>query len=288
MNFDNAYIALVSDILATGLRASNRTGIDTLYKLGILLEFNLAEGFPILTTKPIAWKSAFAEQLGFIRGYDNAADFRTLGTKVWDANANKNDTWLNNFHRKGVDDLGRIYGVQGRKWRTDSKGYSVDQVTKVYEDLCAGIDNRREIVSYWNPGELNMMALPSCHMFYQFGLREDKLDLFVYVRSNDVGLGMPFNVTQYAWLLAIMAQITGHNFGKLLYFAFNYHIYVNHIEALTEQIKREPRKQPTLIIHPRCSDLHFLEQTTIPLEQWCWFNNYDPHPKLSHPMKMAI
>lgn len=291
MNFEQQYLAAVKNVLETGERSSNRTGIDTLFKLGLYMEIDMADGFPLLTTKKVPWKSAFAEQLGFIRGYDNAANFRDLGTKVWDQNANENERWLANPRRTGQDNLGRIYGVQSRHWES-WYDYSfcgeIDQLQEVYNDLNKGVDNRREIVSHWNPGEMDQMALPPCHVMYQFGLREQgsTLDLALYVRSNDIGLGMPFNVAQYAWLLHLMSVITGHKPGRLLYFAFNYHIYVNHVEALQEQLKREPKKPPQLVIHPRCSNLKFLEETPLPIEQWSWVENYEPWPAIK--MEMAV
>lgn len=291
MNFEQQYLAAVKNVLETGERSSNRTGIDTLFKLGLYMEIDMADGFPLLTTKKVPWKSAFAEQLGFIRGYDNAANFRDLGTKVWDKNSNENQQWLENQNRRWEDDCGRIYGCQGRDWFAENiyghQSWS-DQLGEVYSKLLEGKDDRRLLVSHWNPAEFDLMCLLPCHVMYQFGLREQgsTLDLALYVRSNDIGLGMPFNVAQYAWLLHLMSVITGHKPGRLLYFAFNYHIYVNHVEALQEQLKREPKKPPQLVIHPRCSNLKFLEETPLPIEQWSWVENYEPWPAIK--MEMAI
>lgn len=294
MTFEEQYLAFVKDVLETGERASNRTGIDTLFKHGLYMEIDMSDGFPLLTTKRVNWKSAFAEMLGFIRGYDNAADFRVLGTKVWDQNANENKEWLANPYRKGVDDLGLIYSSRWRKWKNWIPSLTgstlvcsvVDQFKDVYTKLSKGIDDRRLIVEGWHPAELHLQCLPVCHKHHQYGIRGEYLDLALYVRSNDIGLGLVFNVAQYAWLLHLMAQITGHKPGKLLYFAFNAHIYVNHIDALKEQLKREPKDPPSLIIHPRCSDLKFLEETTIPIDQWTFIEGYDPHPALK--MQMCV
>ena len=288
MNFEEyQYLNTVVDVLKNGEKSSNRTGIDTLFKFGLSMKFNLQNGFPLLTTKKMAWKSAFAEMLGFLRGYDNAADFRKLGCHVWDQNANENEEWLNNPFRKGTDDIGRAYGVQWRQWRTNNST-TINQLKKVYDDLRQGKDNRREIVTAWNPAELDRMALPPCHMFMQFGIRrsEHLLDLSVYIRSNDIGLGMPFNIAQYAFLLTVMAQITGYKPGTLHYFAFNYHIYENHIKPLKEQVKRIPRDAPTIYINPDCDSLEFLETTKLPIEKWVEIDNYNPHPYIK--MEMAV
>lgn len=291
-SFDDYYLALVKDLINTGERSSNRTGIDTLYKLGLYMEIDMQKGFPLLTTKRIAWKAAFGEMLGFIRGYTNASQFRELGCRVWDQNANENIDWLNNIYRIGTDDLGLIYGYQWRNWKkidTFIKDLShVDQLKNVYIDLKNNIDNRREIVTAWNPGELHKMALPPCHMTMQFGLRENNsvLDLFLYVRSNDIGLGMPFNVAQYSWLLHLMAKITGHMPGKLLYYAFNYHIYENHIESLMTQLSRDCKQSPIIEINEIVDSFDFLENTNLPIDQWTFIHNYEPHPLIK--MIMAV
>lgn len=296
MTFDEYYIKLVNDVLTTGELATNRTGIDTLYKNGLYMEFDMEEGFPLLTTKRVPWKSAFGEMLGFIRGYTNAADFRALGCSVWDKNANENVEWLQNPNRKGIDDLGLIYSSRWRNWKSiyysipdqDFIAVKVDQLQDVYEKLENNIDDRRLIIEGWNPAELHLQALPVCHKTMQFSLRNNKqyLDLFLHVRSNDIGLGMPFNVAQYAWLLHLMAKITGHKPGKLLYFAMNYHIYVNHIDALKEQISRDIRPMPKLVLDDCVTDLIFLECTKLPLQDWTSVLNYNPHPNIK--MDMAI
>jgi thymidylate synthase len=294
MTFDEYYFDLVYDILTTGDLSSNRTGIDTLFKNGLYMEFDMEEGFPLLTTKKVPWKSAFGEMLGFIRGYTSAADFRKLGCNVWNSNANENKEWLNNPNRTGVDDLQRIYGYRWRTWENilvkDGKYIHThtDQLKDVYTKLLNNIDDRRLIVEGWHPAELDMQALPVCHKSLQFSLRKNKtiLDLFIYVRSNDVGLGMPFNVAQYAWLLHLMAKITNHIPGKLLYFAMNYHIYTNHIEPLKEQLTRKWKETPLLILDDCVTDLNFLETTELPIDSWSHIENYDPWPNIK--MEMAV
>jgi len=260
---DYHYNTLVHRVLDEGVRFETRTGIDTLAVNGAYMSFDLEKDkFPILTTKKVAWKSAFAEMIGFLNGFDSAAQFRELGCTVWDANANENEEWLGNPARKGRDDLGRIYGVQWRQWMRGVQPLwerrTVDQLRQVYQDLSSGRDNRREIILAWNPGELDQMALPPCHCFMQFGLIGARLNLGVWIRSNDIGLGMPFNISQYAMLLQAMAQITGWAPGTLHYFAFNAHIYVNHIPALREQMSRVSWPAPTLQIHPDIETLNDL------------------------------
>jgi len=282
------YIDLVKRILRDGERRSNRTGMDTIQVLGNYMVFEMAHGFPLLTTKRVNWKSCFAEMLGFLRGYDSAAQFRELGTNVWDANANTNEEWLANPVRKREDDLGRIYGVQARRWAA-GRSKPVDQLRKVYDDLRAREDDRREIITHWNPGEMDLMALPPCHLLYQFGFEHegfhlnDLLSLFVYIRSNDVGLGMPFNIAGYAWLLEVMARITESVPWRLHYFSWNTHIYVDHIEPLKQQIEREPRRLPRLVIPPWIKTLEDLEEGPMP--QFL-MDDYDPHPAIK--MKMAV
>lgn len=294
MTFDEYYLALVKDVLETGERSNNRTGIDTLFKHGLYMELDMNEGFPLLTTKRIPWKSAFGEMLGFIRGYTNAADFRKLGCNVWDKNANENSEWLANPNRKGTDDLGAVYGYRWRSWLNliqTTKGYeatTVDQFNDVYLKLLADIDDRRLIIEGWHPAELHLQALPVCHKSMQFGLRENKtvLDLFIYVRSNDIGLGMPFNVAQYSWLLHLMAKITNHLPGKLYYFAMNYHIYVNHIDQLQEQLKRDPMVQSRIELSDKVIDLNFLETTELPISDWTFIYDYTPWSNIK--MEMAV
>jgi len=181
------YLDLCKKLLAQTKHKDNRTGIPHVGYFGDMMKFDLADGFPAVTTKQLYWKQTFAEMLGFLRGYTSAADFRKLGCKVWDANANENEAWLNNPHRKGEDDLGQIYGAMARNWPSFHKGecyesgeqlireVHFDQLRKVYYDLRQGIDDRREIITHWNPSELHKMALPPCHLLYKFGL--EPLDL---------------------------------------------------------------------------------------------------------------
>ena len=266
-----------------GVRKTNRTGVDHIGYTGDMMQFDLANGFPAVTTKRLAFKSVVGEMLSFLRGYDNVKDFNKLGCKVWDENAEK-DYWTSNPNCKGDGDLGRIYGKQAREWvgyGGFGSSFLVDQLKMVYDDLLQGIDNRREIVIHWNPGELSLMALPPCHLLYQFGIQGDKLNLSMYQRSCDVPLGIPFNIAGYAWLLSVMAHITGHKVGTFTHFMHDIHIYENQIEFAQKQIVRAPMKLPTLHINPSIKTLEDLETWVTPDD----FSllNYEHHPHIAYP-----
>lgn len=248
-------------VLANGVKQSNRTGIDCITTPGEMMKFDLSEGFPAVTTKKLAFKTVVAELIGFIRGYDNAHDFRNLGCKIWDANANENKAWLNNPNRKGTDDLGRIYGVQ---WR-DSGG--VDQLTQAIHTLLTDPTNRRIIINAWNPQELNQMALPPCHVLYQFiaDVNNNKLHLCMYQRSCDSFLGVPFNIASASVLLSIVAQMTSFMPGTFTHFLADAHIYENHLHAVSELLGRKPKKLPTLDVS-NISDLTGYKGSTMLLD----------------------
>lgn len=276
----NQYLELARKVLNDGVLKPNRTGINTLGIIGGMMQFDLADGFPIVTTKKTAFRVAIAEMLGFLRGYDSAAQFRKLGCKVWDANANENPQWLNNPKRMCDDDLGRIYGVQAREWN-GTNGY-VDQLSNVYEDLKAGIDNRREIITHWNPGEMQNMALPPCHLLYQFGIQDGRLCLSMYQRSADMALGVPFNVVGYAWLLSVMAKITGLKPGIFTHFLHDIHIYENHLEGMREQLSRRPYGLPQLHITKDINTLEDLENWVTPDD--FQLINYNHWPAIKYDM----
>ncbi len=282
------YIKICNKALREGIRKTNRTGVDHIGYTGDMMQFNLQKGFPAVTTKRLSFNTVVAEMLGFLRGYSNAAEFRKLGCNVWDANANENKQWLNNEYRKEKDDLGRIYGVQARAWKRyrPTLNYmrtydSIDQLQKVYKDLKAGIDNRREIVTHWNPGEMNQMALPPCHMFYQFGIQGDYLNLSMYQRSCDLPLGIPFNIAGYAWLLSVFAQITSLKPGTFTHFMHDIHVYENQVDLLTKQILREPFMLPEIKINPAIRTLKDLETWVMPSD--FALVNYVHHAPVKYP-----
>jgi len=263
-----------------GLRKTNRTGVDHIGYMGDMCKYHMRNGFPAVTTKKLAFRSVTAEMLGFLRGYDNAEDFRKLGCNVWNANANENEWWVNNPNRKGPDDLGRIYGVQSRFWKTP-EGETIDQLKKVVDDLKKGVDNRREIVTHWNPGEMNSMALPPCHLLYQFGIQGNELNLSMYQRSCDVPLGIPFNIAGYSWLLHVIAKITGLKPGTFTHFMHDIHIYANQVDLMHGQIGRIPYGLPMLRMNPAIMDLEDLETWVKPSD--FWLEGYEHHPSIKYP-----
>jgi len=284
------YKNLLKKTLDNGVRKNNRTGVDTIGIIGAHMQFDMAKGFPMVTLKKTYWKKAVAEMLGFLRGYDNAEDFRKLGCDVWDQNANENKQWLSNPNREGLDDLGRIYGVQARDWEQpwfnsmDDITNSIDQLKNVYEDLKAGKDNRREIVTHWNPGDIDKMSLPPCHLLYQFSIQGGYLHLTMYQRSCDMALGVPFNIVGYSWLLMVMAQITGLKAGVFNHFLTDVHIYENHLMGVHEMLKREPMKLPTMNINPDIKTLEDLE-TWVTVDDFAVYG-YESHPAIK--LEMAV
>lgn len=281
-----AYLDLSQRILDEGQWVTNaRTGKRCLTVINADLEYDVADNaFPLLTTRKSFWKAAIAELLGYIRGYDNAADFRALGTKTWDANANDNTAWLNNAYRKGEDDMGRVYGVQGRGWKTP-EGNTVDQLRKLVDNLSKGIDDRGEILSFYNPGEFHMGCLRPCMHTHTFSLLGDTLYLTSYQRSCDVPLGLVFNQVQVFAFLKIMAQITGHKPGKAYHKIVNAHIYEDQVALMRDvQLKREPYPLPQLHINPDIKTLEDLE-TWVTLDDFS-VEGYQYHDAIQYPFSV--
>jgi thymidylate synthase len=280
--FDNNYLELCKKVINNGFCQYNeRTKKKCLTIFGDYREYDLSTGkFPLFTCKQMDIKPIAAELLGFIRGYDNASLFREAGTKIWDANANKTQGWLNNPNRKGEDDLGRIYGVQARDWKKPD-GSSVDQLKSVVERLNKRSDDRRLIVSHWNVGELDQMALPPCHAFYIFGIENDKLNLAMIQRSADCPLGVNFNIASYSLLLLLMCRITGLKPGKFCHFIWNAHIYQDQMDGMSHLITRKPFEAPEIIIDERIKTLDDLE--TWATTDCFKIVNYKHHPKIVFP-----
>lgn len=281
--FDREYLKLGKDILDNGADIYNkRTGKYCRTKIGGMLQFDLSdtESFPILTTKKMFYKPMIGELLGFIRGYESAQDFRKLGCNIWDKNANKTSQWINNTNRKGTDDLGRIYGVQAREWITKWHT-SIDQLKTQIDKINDRIDDRRLVVTHWNPGELHEMALPPCHMMYMFSIVNDTLHLSMYQRSADYPLGVPFNIASYSLLLKLIAQITDLKCGSFTHFMHNMHIYEDQLELFDEQLNRTPLPSPKLKISESIKTLSDLETWVIPDN----FNlmNYSHHDAIKFP-----
>jgi thymidylate synthase len=242
------YLDLLSQVRNEGIRQCNRTGIDTLTIPGAMLKFDMAKGFPAMTTKKLAWKAVVGELIGFLRGTDNASDFRALGCNIWDANANQNQQWLDNPNRKEQDDLGRIYGVQWRQWATIGQQNSIDQLQNAINQVRTNPDSRRIIVTAWNPAELDQMALPPCHLLFQLLPHQStrKLHMVMYQRSCDMFLGVPFNIASYALLLHILSALTNYEPGTLTMMLADVHIYINHLEQVDEQLSRTATQLPSL------------------------------------------
>lgn len=275
---EDQYINIIKKILERGtVQHNERTGKDCYFYHGEMLKYDLSVGnFPLLTTKKMAVKSMIGELLGFIRGLDNAKDFRKLKCGFWDANANESEAWLNNPNRKGEDDLGRIYGVQARKWKAHD-GSSIDQLKDVVDKLSQGIDDRRLIVTHWNPGEIDLQSLPPCHMFYQFGIRDGHLDMCMYQRSCDVPLGVPMNIASYALFLLLIARITGLEPGEYTHFLWNLHIYEDQMPVVRQQLKNIPFAPPQIWINPKIKTLEDLETWVTPDDfEMINYEHHDP------------
>jgi len=264
------YLNLCQRIVDQGIWIENeRTGKRCLTVINADLSYNVADNqFPLITTRKSFYKSAIAEIIGYLRAYDNAADFRKLGTKTWDANANNNASWLANPYRKGIDDCGFIYGKVARNFpRPD--GSSIDLLSQIVDDLSRGVDNRGEILTFYHPGVFHMGCLRPCMYSHHFSLLGDTLYLNSTQRSCDVPLGLNFNMVQVYVLLALMAQITGKKAGHAYHKIVNAHIYEDQLELMRDvQLKRDPLPTPQLIINP---DIKTLED----LETWVTLDDFD-------------
>jgi len=283
--YDKEYLRVGKKILNEGQwKFNNRTNSKCLTIIGDMMQFNLSntDQFPLLTTKKMNITPAIAELLGFIKGYDNAADFRKEGCKIWDSNANENDYWLNNPNRRGKDDLGRIYGVQARKWQSSNEK-SIDQLKNCIEELKKRNDNRRLIVNHWNPGELDKMALPPCHMIYMFSILGDYLNITMTQRSCDFPIGIPFNIVSYCLLLKIVASITGLKAGTFTHFMSDIHIYENQVNLFEEQMNRAPKNSPILKV-PNVNSLEEVENN-ITINDFK-LENYTPDPAIKYPFSV--
>jgi len=280
------YLALCQRLIDQGEWIENkRTGKRCLTVINANMTYNVGQNqFPMVTTRKTFWKSAIAELIGYLRGYDSAADFRLLGTKTWDANANLNEAWLNNPYRTGDDDMGRVYGVQGRRWSKPDGGH-IDQLKKLIDNLSQGIDDRGEILTFYNPGEFHMGCLRPCMHTHTFSLLNDTLHLTSYQRSCDVPLGLVFNQIQVFTLLALIAQITGHKAGLAYHNIVNAHIYEDQVELMRDvQLQREPFDPPKLHINPDIKSLEDLE-TWVTMDDF-EVEGYQHHESIQYPFSV--
>jgi thymidylate synthase len=277
------YLDLCQRIVDEGEWVENeRTGKRCLTVIDANLEYDVENNqFPLITTRKSFWKAAIAELLGYLRGYDNAAQFREIGCNTWNANANENQAWLNNPARKGEDDMGRVYGVQGRAWMTP-EGTTVDQLRKIVDNLSQGIDDRGEILTFYNPGEFHLGCLRPCMHTHTFSILGGKLYLTSYQRSCDVPLGLNFNQVQCFVLLALMAQITGLKPGKAYHKIVNAHIYEDQLELMRDvQLKREPFESPSFHINPKIKSFEDVE-TWVTIDDFS-VEGYEHHPAIAYP-----
>ena len=255
------YLDLLSHIMENGVAKEDRTGTGTRSVFGHQMRFNLADGFPLLTTKKLHLKSIIHELLWFLNGDTNVKYLQDNGVRIWNEWADDNG------------DLGHIYGYQWRSW-PDYNGGHIDQIKEVVETIKNNPDSRRIIVSAWNVADLPNMNMPPCHAFFQFYVADGKLSLQLYQRSADCFLGVPFNIASYALLLMMMAQVTGLEAGDFVHTLGDTHIYNNHFEQVKEQLTREPRRLPRMVINPEVKSIFDFKFEDFTLE------DYDPHPHI--------
>ncbi|MDE5745772.1 MAG: thymidylate synthase [Paramuribaculum sp.] len=255
------YLDLLKNIELHGTDKSDRTGTGTRSIFGYQMRFNLEDGFPLLTTKKLHLKSIIHELLWFLKGDTNVAYLQENGVRIWNEWADENG------------DLGHIYGYQWRSW-PDGNGGAIDQITDAIETIRNNPDSRRIIVSAWNVADIPNMALPPCHAFFQFYVADGRLSLQLYQRSADCFLGVPFNIASYALLLMMVAQVTGLKAGDFVHTLGDAHIYTNHFAQVQEQLSREPRQLPKMIINPEVKNIFDFKYSDFTLE------NYDPHPHI--------
>ena len=257
---ERQYLALLADILANGVQRGDRTGTGTLGVFGRQIRFDLAKGFPVLTTKKLHLRSIFIELLWFLKGDTNIAYLKDNGVRIWDEWADENG------------DLGPVYGKQWRSWATPN-GQSIDQIANLIENLKTNPNSRRHIVTAWNPADVDDMALPPCHCLFQFFVADGKLSCQLYQRSADVFLGVPFNIASYALLTLMVAKVVGLEPGEFVHTFGDAHLYLNHLDQAREQLAREPYPFPTLKIADK-RDLFAFAYEDFTLE------GYQAHPHI--------
>ncbi len=255
------YLDLLQHILNEGVQKTDRTGTGTRSVFGYQMRFNLADGFPLLTTKKLHLKSIIHELLWILRGDTNVAYLQENGVRIWNEWADPDGS------------LGHIYGYQWRSWPRYDGGF-VDQISQAVNDIKNNPDSRRIIVSAWNVADLDNMNLPPCHAFFQFYVAEGKLSLQLYQRSADTFLGVPFNIASYALLTMMMAQVTGLQPGEFIHTLGDAHIYNNHIDQVNLQLTRTPRRLPHMVINPDVKSIFDFKYSDFTLQ------DYDPYPHI--------
>jgi len=255
------YLDLLDHITSTGVEKTDRTGTGTISVFGHQMRFDLSEGFPLLTTKKLHLKSIIYELLWFLKGETNGKSLNNNGVTIWDEWANENG------------ELGPIYGYQWRSWPTAS-GEHIDQISQIIDSIKNNPNSRRHLVCAWNVGQIDQMALPPCHVLFQFYVANGKLSCQLYQRSADVFLGVPFNIASYALLTMMVAQVTGLQPGEFIHTLGDTHIYLNHIEQVKLQLSREPRSLPKMVINPEVKSIFDFKYEDFSLQ------DYNPHPHI--------
>lgn len=253
------YLDLLEHVLVNGTDKGDRTGTGTKSIFGYQMRFNLNQGFPLMTTKKLHIKSIIYELLWFLQGDTNIRYLNEHGVTIW-------DEWAD-----AQGNLGPVYGYQWRSWPTASGG-KIDQITQVVKLIKEQPDSRRLLVNAWNVGEIDKMALPPCHVLFQFYVADGRLSCQLYQRSADIFLGVPFNIASYALLTSMFAQVCGLKVGEFIHTLGDAHLYKNHIEQAKIQLSREPRPLPTLKINPAIKDIFAFKYEDFSIE------NYNPHP----------
>ncbi|MDR7072921.1 thymidylate synthase [Fictibacillus barbaricus] len=255
------YLDFLQDILHNGTKKEDRTGTGTVSVFGRQMRFDLEEGFPLVTTKKLHLKSIIHELLWFLKGDTNIAYLKENNVRIWDEWADENGN------------LGPVYGQQWRSW-SNPEGETIDQITNVIHDIKTNPDSRRLIVSAWNPADVPKMALPPCHLLFQFYVADGKLSCQLYQRSADSFLGVPFNIASYALLTMMIAQVTGLKPGDFVHTVGDAHIYNNHIEQVELQLSREPKPLPKMKLNPNVTDIFDFTFEDFELV------DYDAHPHI--------
>lgn len=259
------YHDLLNHVLKHGVKKEDRTGTGTVSVFGYQMRFDLQKGFPLLTTKKLHTRSIFHELLWFLKGDTNIKYLHDNKVSIW-------DEWAD---EKG--DLGPVYGKQWRTWQT-ADGRTIDQISNVLKQIKNNPDSRRMLVVAFNPGDVDKMALPPCHAFFQFYVANGRLSCQLYQRSADIFLGVPFNIASYALLVHMIAQVCDLEVGEFIHTLGDAHIYLNHMEQVQEQLKRDFRSLPTLKLNPEVKDLFAFTYEDISIE------GYDPHPAIKAPV----
>jgi thymidylate synthase len=259
------YLDLMRHVLEHGHRKADRTGTGTLSTFGWQMRFDLAAGFPLLTTKKVHLKAIIYELLWFLRGDTNVRWLQERGVTIWDEWADANG------------ELGPVYGSQWRSWPSPEGG-AIDQIAQVVNSIRTRPDSRRHIVTAWNPAEIDKMKLPPCHVLFQFYVSDERLSCQMYQRSADIFLGVPFNIASYALLTMMVSQVCGLKPGEFVHTFGDAHLYLNHVEQAKEQLARAPRPLPRMRLNPAIRDVFAFRYEDFTLEA------YDPHPAIKAPI----